>query len=94
LRVTSTDRPYDVEIFPQPKNLKKSPGITSKFNEAVSGGFSESYLLGDSVKFEERSTKALETAYKRCEYVTKLFSKVIDCFEIEFYQLHVYVYIF
>jgi len=74
LHATSAERSYEVEIFTQPRNLKTSPGITGIMKEAL-GGVSESSLLQDSLEYDERSSRALQIAYKRCEEVTKLFSK-------------------
>lgn len=62
------------------RNLKKAPGqdlpyIMKNWNEMQ--GLSERNLLEPSrgPGFEGRSEEALTLAYKRCEYVTKLFSK-------------------
>ena len=71
LHATSTERPYEVEIFTQPRNLKTSPGITGIMKEAL-GGVSESSLLQDSLEYDERSSRALQIAYKRCEEVYSL----------------------
>jgi len=65
-----------------PRNLKQLPGtgqdindnaILSTWNELK--GLSEKDLLFTSIDAKEIQEKALSLAYRRCEYVTELFSK-------------------
>lgn len=72
-------RTYVVDTFA--KNLKTVPGITSKWKEQRSD-LSEMALLRKPDAFagvaqagDMRSSAAIDLAYKRCEHVTKLFSK-------------------
>lgn len=65
---------------PSPRNLKTAPGqnlpeLLKNWNELK--GLSEKELLPvfGSVSDTERDPRALGLAYRRCEYVTKLFSK-------------------
>lgn len=75
----------DVDIYgaPSPKNLKTAPGqyietdrlgIIDSFNELK--GLSEKDLLVPGSQIDSsRNARAINLAYKRCEYVTELFSK-------------------
>ena len=72
--------PQQSDDFYMPQNLKKMPGqsdnspLLNTFNEVM--GLSEREFLGASSSTNaERYARALALAYRRCEFVTKLFSK-------------------
>ena len=74
LKASSTGR------NPNPRNLKTAPGqklpeLLKNWNELK--GLSEKEFLPvvGAVSDLERSPRAMKLAYRRCEYVTKLFSK-------------------
>lgn len=80
LRIATTDetslKSYNGRAF-VPSNLKRSPGQqesnrVNSYNEVV--GLSEKEFLYAGGEWD-RESKALSLAYRRCEYVTQLFSK-------------------
>ena len=78
-----------------PKNLKQGPGeslpqLLNKWNEIQ--GLSEKDLLEPSshaMSSLERTPKVLGVAYRRCEYVTKLFSKTFYTGTVSLSYIHI-----
>jgi len=80
MQASVSSSPTPTSSSSQPKNLKTAPGQTlpellNTWNELK--GLSEKELLTSysSVVDSDRKARALALAYRRCEYVTQLFSK-------------------